>query len=182
MIHSYLTGLLFHPSTPDESSRSNGDGLLLPSIELPTGYNHVPSRFPSSRRHPLDGGHRSLDDTDELQPRHQSRRNTLTVEPAYKDGTSASSSRSTSPYPDGIIYPERSKSVVELRNDVEESTKCGDYSSIHDFYQQTFSSPIELVALLKRFPEKSSARIDDPELKVELLNELHDHINDLVSC
>lgn len=70
--------------------------------------------------------------------------------------------------------------MASLVKDVEESTKCGDYSSIHDLYQQTFSSPIELMALLKRFPEKSSARIDDPELKVELMNELHDHINDLV--
>lgn len=195
MIHSYLTGLLFHPSTPDLVEASGGNDLLLPLIELPLGHpisTQHSSRFPScGPRRATDGseggsrdvsGHRSRDQSRD--PNSEKgvggRRDTLTVGTSSETGHSPSSSRSSSPYADSINYPERSISVVSLRQDVEEATKCGDYSSIHDLYQQTFSSPIELVSLLKHFPQKQSARIDDPELKVELMNELHDHINDLV--
>lgn len=59
----------------------------------------------------------------------------------------------------------------------------GDYSSIHDFYQRTFSSPIELNALMKRSAsnDKSQLSHDDCELNTQLLYAIYDHLDDLVS-
>lgn len=66
------------------------------------------------------------------------------------------------------------------RDEVKSATSSGDYSQVHDFYQRTFSSGVELNALLKKNPDQSDAKIDDPEILVELLNEIYDRLNDLV--
>lgn len=52
---------------------------------------------------------------------------------------------------------------------------------MHDFYQRTFSSPLELLALLKRNPQQDGAKLSDPEINQELLHAIYDHLDDLVS-
>lgn len=52
---------------------------------------------------------------------------------------------------------------------------------MHDFYQRTFSSPLELLAVLKRNPQQDGTKLSDPEINQELLNAIYDHLDDLVS-
>ena len=67
-----------------------------------------------------------------------------------------------------------------FREEVLSARSSGDYSLIHDFYERTFSSTIEMNALFKRTPDQKGAKINDPEIKSELLNEVHDQMDDLV--
>jgi hypothetical protein len=66
------------------------------------------------------------------------------------------------------------------RTDVKTALSTGDYSQVHDFYQRTFSSPIEMNALLKRNPEQETAHATDPEINQELLFAIYDFLDDLV--
>lgn len=56
----------------------------------------------------------------------------------------------------------------------------GDYSLIHDFYQKTFSSSVEMCSLFKQNTDQKSAKYNDPEIRTELLNEVYDQMDNLV--
>ena len=68
--------------------------------------------------------------------------------------------------------------------EVNSALSTGDYSSIHDFYQRTFSSPIELNALMKRNVDADTSfpmQLNDSNINTELLYAVYDHLDDLVS-
>jgi hypothetical protein len=60
------------------------------------------------------------------------------------------------------------------------ASDSADYTSLHDFYEKTFSSFVEINALFKQNPDQESAKIKDPEIKTELLFTVYDQLNDLV--
>ena len=69
---------------------------------------------------------------------------------------------------------------MNRRDQASEAMSTGDYSLIHDFYQKTFSSAVEICAMFKRNPDQKDSKLTDPEIKTELLNEVHDQLDDLV--
>lgn len=68
-----------------------------------------------------------------------------------------------------------------ISREVEDALSSGDYSHVHDFYQRTFSSPIELNALLKQDPDQESASDEESGICLTLLYAIYDHLDDLVS-
>ena len=72
-------------------------------------------------------------------------------------------------------------SARECSREVRDSLSSGDYSRVHDFYQRTFSSPVEMNALLKLDPEEQGRRIEDSGVSLSLLHAIYDHLEDLVS-
>lgn len=69
---------------------------------------------------------------------------------------------------------------VVLREQARQAMSTGEYSLVHDFYQKTFSSSVEMCALFKKNMDQKGAKFNDPELRTELLNEVHDQMDNLV--
>ncbi|RWS26545.1 putative E3 ubiquitin-protein ligase HECTD2-like protein [Leptotrombidium deliense] len=79
------------------------------------------------------------------------------------------------------IDKKKNSTLIVQINYINEALVDGDYSRVHDFYERTFSSFIELNSLFKVNPEEQNAKSQDPEIKVELLNAVNDGIDDLPS-
>ncbi|RWS05224.1 putative E3 ubiquitin-protein ligase HECTD2-like protein, partial [Dinothrombium tinctorium] len=162
VIHTYITGLLFRPTNNDES---NDVYLHLPPITAQTNSSHSNDReesasdFSFACRNKFDFGvHNDFSSSDLI----NANLNNIASHCAAIN-----------------IYPKRQMSVQEFRSYITEALVNGDYSRIHDFYDRTFSSFVELNAVFKQNPEQEGAKINDPEINVELLNAVNDSIDDL---
>ncbi|KAI1301906.1 putative E3 ubiquitin-protein ligase HECTD2 [Halotydeus destructor] len=154
VIHTYITGLLFRPpATPSDTDFY----LTLP---------------------PIAGTSHNMDDNNYCRSHGLKPNSGLEASAMLSQRTSPVQSVSQS---EEIIFPKRDKTVQEFKEQVREATVSGDYSSVHDFYQRTFSSPIEMCALFKRHTDHRTAKINDAEVKKELLDSVHDHMDDLPS-
>lgn len=78
--------------------------------------------------------------------------------------------------PDRTIYPVRTKTSNQLRDDVRLARETGQWKGVQDFYSTTFSSFLEINAAFKRDPNKDYKSIEDPGLKFEFINTVYDLI------
>ncbi|KAM7283145.1 putative E3 ubiquitin-protein ligase HECTD2 [Ixodes scapularis] len=159
-IHTYITGLILRPTSPNSSLY-----LSLPAVQpdaerrlcTMSAGAHMPSTArpaSSASATPKDLGAGIYGDATGIvaQP-HE-----LASEPEY---------------------PVRHREVRELREIVEEGRASSSFSKIQEFYEQTFSSLIELNALFKENPRQDDAKLEDPEIKNELLHAVYDMLEEL---
>ncbi|CAN7941504.1 unnamed protein product, partial [Ixodes pacificus] len=159
-IHTYITGLILRPTSPNSSLY-----LSLPAVQPDSERRlctmsagaHMPSTArpaSSASATPKDLGAGIYGDATGIvaQPRE------LASEPEY---------------------PVRHRDVRELREIVEEGRASSSFSKIQEFYEQTFSSLIELNALFKENPRQDDAKLEDPEIKNELLHAVYDMLEEL---
>ncbi|XP_037506563.2 probable E3 ubiquitin-protein ligase HECTD2 [Rhipicephalus sanguineus] len=76
-------------------------------------------------------------------------------------------------------YPVRRKDIRELREIVEEGRASCCFAKVQEFYEQTFSSLVELNALFKEHPNQDDAKLEDPEIKIDLLHAVYDILEEL---
>ncbi|KAL1434216.1 hypothetical protein MTO96_011858 [Rhipicephalus appendiculatus] len=96
-------------------------------------------------------------------------------EPA-KDAGSVYTREQLLPEPE---YPVRRKDIRELREIVEEGRASCCFAKVQEFYEQTFSSLVELNALFKENPNQDDAKLEDPEIKIDLLHAVYDILEEL---
>lgn len=78
-------------------------------------------------------------------------------------------------------YPVRRKNIRELREIVEEGRASCCFAKVQEFYEQTFSSLVELNALFKENPNQDDAKLEDPEIKIDLLHAVYDTLEELLT-
>ncbi|XP_060602267.1 probable E3 ubiquitin-protein ligase HECTD2 isoform X2 [Ruditapes philippinarum] len=75
-----------------------------------------------------------------------------------------------------VIYPVRTKTSDQLREDVRSARETGNWKSVQEFYSTTFDSFLEINAAFKRDPNKEYKSTEDPGLKFEFINTVYDLI------
>ncbi|GIY20830.1 probable E3 ubiquitin-protein ligase HECTD2 [Caerostris darwini] len=155
VIHTYITGLLLPPSSPESAPvyvslppiSQSGEGQLVTLrgegrreayVAAPVGRS--PLLTPSDKTPLLDDMESSL-----------------------------------------ILYPTKETSLRQLREDIEESKMTGDYTRLQEFYETTFGSLLDICATFKINPDSEGAKADDPELRMEFLYEAYDNLADMPS-
>ncbi|XP_052773561.1 probable E3 ubiquitin-protein ligase HECTD2 isoform X2 [Mya arenaria] len=92
------------------------------------------------------------------------------------ENTGAGVSVTTRPQSDKVIYPVRTKTSEQLREDVRAARETGNWKCVQEFYATTFDSFLEVNAAFKRDPQKEYKTTDDPGLKFEFINTVYDLI------
>ncbi|XP_048746194.2 probable E3 ubiquitin-protein ligase HECTD2 isoform X2 [Ostrea edulis] len=69
-----------------------------------------------------------------------------------------------------LVYPVRTKTAEQLKEDVLLAKECGNWKVVQDFYATTFESFLEINATFKRDPSKEYKTIEEPGLKFELVH------------
>lgn len=77
---------------------------------------------------------------------------------------------------DKVIYPVRTKTAEQLREDVRSARETGNWKSVQEFYSTTFDSFLEINAAFKRDPYKEYKSTEDPGLKFDFINTVYDLI------
>ncbi|KAI5740517.1 hypothetical protein M8J76_004713 [Diaphorina citri] len=78
-------------------------------------------------------------------------------------------------------YPKRSKTRQEFLQEVRTALETDNYSSLQRFYMRSFDSFAELCALFKNNPNQEDARLEDPDLNMDLVYTVHDALKDMPS-
>ncbi|KAJ8317303.1 hypothetical protein KUTeg_005207 [Tegillarca granosa] len=84
--------------------------------------------------------------------------------------TNGSSRLSPNPTQNKLVYPVRTKTADQLREDVQLARSSGSWKTVHDFYSTTFDSFLEINAAFKRDPNKDYKSLDDPGVKFDFVN------------
>lgn len=74
------------------------------------------------------------------------------------------------------VYPLRTKTSEQLREDILLARETGDWKDVHEFYCTTFVSFVEINAAFKRDPHKEYKSTDDPGLEFDFINSVYDLI------
>ncbi|XP_023244373.1 probable E3 ubiquitin-protein ligase HECTD2 [Centruroides sculpturatus] len=161
VIQTYLTGLLLRPP----SSQDNTFYLTLPPVQAGT-ENRLVSLGQDGVRNPRPllssaTGARSLTGRSGKAP----------SEIGLVDNAQD----------DNIVYPDRDVSIRDFREYIEDAKATSDYSRLQEFYEVTFGSLIDLNATFKLYPEMEGAKLEHPELKMELIYAVYDALDDLPS-
>nr|XP_042904341.1 probable E3 ubiquitin-protein ligase HECTD2 [Parasteatoda tepidariorum] len=158
VIHTYITGLLLPPSSPDSTVyvslppiSQGGEGQLVTLRSEARQQAYVPSDGRSSL---LAGSATS----------NVAKNNLL-------DDLQTNL----------ILYPTKEMTIRQLREDLEEAKVTGDYSRLQEFYETTFGSLLDICATFKVNPDSEGAKADDPELKMDFLFETYDSLNEVPS-
>ncbi|XP_054168637.1 probable E3 ubiquitin-protein ligase HECTD2 [Oppia nitens] len=157
VIHTYITGLLFPPHIDDESSN-----LL---ISLP----------------PINNSHSDLAINDNINDNQFMTNSSKTQKLLNQSLESSQFSYSNKYLSTPFHYPKRDFTLNDFKNLLTISCESADYTQLHDFYEQTFSSNIELNALFKVNANQSDAKSHDPEINIIFLYTVYDELNNLPS-
>ncbi|XP_054709612.1 probable E3 ubiquitin-protein ligase HECTD2 [Uloborus diversus] len=159
VIHTYITGLLLPPSSPDSTPvyvslppiSQGGEGQLVTLRSEARQQAYVPSDGRSSL---LAGSATST-----------------VTKPSLLDDLQTNL----------IMYPTKEMTTRQLREDIEEAKVTGDYSRLQEYYETTFGSLLDICATFKINPESEGAKADDAELRTDLLYETYDSFNEVPS-
>ncbi|XP_022250227.1 probable E3 ubiquitin-protein ligase HECTD2 isoform X2 [Limulus polyphemus] len=157
VIHTYITGLLLPPSSPNSNSALY---LSLPPIQQTT----------EGRLVSVPGNSQDSD----------VRNNNQAFSSARSRGKSSISQKINFD-DDVIVYPNRQYTVEVLREEIEEARSSGEFTKVQEIYETTFSSLVELNAVFKERPQEEVVKADNPEIKVDLLNAVYDNLTYLPS-
>ncbi|XP_052227166.1 probable E3 ubiquitin-protein ligase HECTD2 isoform X2 [Dreissena polymorpha] len=92
------------------------------------------------------------------------------------ESTGAGTSITNLSQADKVIYPVRTKTIDQLREDVRAARETGNWKCVQEFYSTTFDSFLEINAAFKRDPHKEYKTVDDPGLKFDLISAVFDLI------
>ncbi|XP_061194602.1 probable E3 ubiquitin-protein ligase HECTD2 isoform X1 [Saccostrea echinata] len=73
-----------------------------------------------------------------------------------------------------LVYPVRTKTVEQLKEDVLLAKESGNWKVVQDFYATTFESFLEINATFKRDPSKEYKTVEEPGLKFELVHMVYE--------
>ncbi|XP_062616198.1 probable E3 ubiquitin-protein ligase HECTD2 isoform X2 [Saccostrea cucullata] len=73
-----------------------------------------------------------------------------------------------------LVYPVRTKTAEQLKEDVLLAKESGNWKVVQDFYATTFESFLEINATFKRDPSKEYKTVEEPGLKFELVHMVYE--------
>ncbi|XP_045190576.1 probable E3 ubiquitin-protein ligase HECTD2 isoform X2 [Mercenaria mercenaria] len=100
----------------------------------------------------------------------------ISSKPKSSDNAGAGVSSTSQNQADRVIYPVRTKTSDQLREDVRSARETGNWKSVQEFYSTTFDSFLEINAAFKRDPNKDYKGTEDPGLKFDFINTVYDLI------
>ncbi|KAK3096247.1 hypothetical protein FSP39_024931 [Pinctada imbricata] len=86
---------------------------------------------------------------------------------------------SASPMQNKLVYPVRTKTADQIREEVRSASETGNWKVVQDFYSTVFDSFLEINATFKRDPSKEYKTVEEPGLKFELVNTMYELLPDL---
>ncbi|CAM1307290.1 HECTD2 (predicted) [Pycnogonum litorale] len=80
-----------------------------------------------------------------------------------------------------IKYPECTMTWQSIKDDILKARNTRDYRKVKEIYETVFNSLVNLNATFKFEPDQDGAHIEDPNLKLEFLNNIYDALAELPS-
>lgn len=166
------------PAGPQSRSNSQASSNLsepstkTPNTELPP-INH--SQTPSGKRTPsynVNGPH-SPRPSEKDKPTATKGDNTR-VNTWAQQADSSISQITASANNNKLVYPVRTKTAEQLKEDVLLAKESKNWKVVQDFYATTFESFLEINAIFKRDPCKEYKTVEEPGLKFELVHMVYE--------
>lgn len=166
------------PAGPQSRSNSQASSNLsepstkTPNTELPP-INH--SQTPSGQRTPsynVNGPH-SPRPSEKDKPTATKGDNTR-VNTWAQQADSSISQITASANNNKLVYPVRTKTAEQLKEDVLLAKESKNWKVVQDFYATTFESFLEINAIFKRDPCKEYKTVEEPGLKFELVHMVYE--------
>nr|XP_022337082.1 probable E3 ubiquitin-protein ligase HECTD2 [Crassostrea virginica] len=149
---------------------SKGSNTELPPISQ--------SQTPSGKRTPLynvNGGPHSPRPSDTKEKStSKAETNNQRVNTWAQQGDSNISQITASGNNNKLVYPVRTKTAEQLKEDVLLAKESGNWKVVQDFYATTFESFLEINAIFKRDPCKEYKTVEEPGLKFELVQMVYE--------